>query len=149
MAALRQHEALVESEAAARKEASRRPDLKHPTGRLNQIGRHVYAYTGVIEATGSGTYTPHLIFTTTSNYLKVRVMIQYGEPASDNLEWQILLNNIVIANANSQITSSANTMPDFIDLIIPPFTTFTWQITNSSGSTGRDVTCTLAGESYE
>ena len=75
-------------------------------------------------------------------------MIQYGEPASDNLEWQILFNDIVICNSNSQVTSTTNTMPDFVDLIIPPFTNFVWQITNSSGSTGRDVTCTFTGKAF-
>tara|TARA_R110000824_G_scaffold13997_1_gene60227 strand:+ start:73 stop:486 length:414 start_codon:yes stop_codon:yes gene_type:complete len=108
--------------------------------------KRCYAYTGIITATGDGTYTEHLDFNTQSEYIKARVMIQYGEPSSDNLEWQILFNNIVIANSNSQITSTSNTMPDFIDLIVPPFTNFIWQITNSSSVTGRDVTCTFIGK---
>lgn len=115
---------------------------------LSTIGDHCYAYSGVIEATGSGTYADHLNFNTGKGYIKARVMVQYGEPASDNLEWQILLNNVVIANSNSQVTSTSNTMPDFIDLIIPPLTHFVWQITNSSGSSGRDVTCTFTGRVY-
>ena len=107
---------------------------------------HCYAYTGIVGAVGSGTYAEHLNFDTNSEYIKARVMIQYGEPASDNLEWQILFNNIVVANSNSQVTSTSNTFPDFVDLIIPPFTNFVWQITNSSGGTARDVTCTFTGK---
>ena len=109
---------------------------------------HCYAYTGIVGAGGSGTYAEHLNFDTNSEYIKARVMIQYGEPASDNLEWQILFNNIVVANSNSQVTSTSKTFPDFVDLIIPPFTNFVWQITNSSGGTARDVTCTLIGEAF-
>jgi len=109
---------------------------------------HCYAYTGIIEAKGSGTYTEHLNFDTNSEYIKARIMVQYGEPASDNLEWQLLFNNIVIVNSNSQVTSTTNTFPDFVDVIIPPFTNVIWQITNSSGATGRDATCTLTGKAY-
>ena len=120
-----------------------------PSKGLSTIGSHCYAYSGVIEATGSGSYTDHLNFNTGKDYIKARVMVQYGEPASDNLEWQILFNDIIIANSNSQVTSTSNTMPDFVDLVIPPLTKFVWQITNSSGSTGRDVTCTLTGRIYD
>jgi len=115
---------------------------------LVTLGDHCYAYTGEVTAGGSGTYTEYLNFNTGKEYIKARVMVQYGEPASDNLEWQIRFNNILIVASNSVVSSTTNTMPDFVDLIIPPLTNVIWQITNASGATARDVSCTLTGRVY-
>jgi len=115
---------------------------------LSVVGDHCYAYTGVVGTGASGTFAEHLNFHTGKGYIKARLMVQYAVSVNDSIEWHIVMNGLTIAVSESAHQVTSDTFVDFVDLIIPPLTNVVWKVTNLSGATARDVTCTLTGRVY-
>jgi len=115
---------------------------------LTVVGDHCYAYTGVVGTGASGTFAEYLNFHSGKGYIKGRLMVQYAVAVGDSIEWQIIMNGLNIAVSESAHQVGSDTFVDFVDLIIPPLTNVIWKITNLSGSTAHDVTCTFTGRVY-
>ena len=147
MADLRQHEALVEQVAKARKEASRRPDLKLPTGRLNQIGQHVYAYSGSLEIDNNETVM--IEDTTTTDYIVGT--IQFNNLKEDDVEdylHYVYLNGVVVQGFIQGRTDYDNKYESVIPILIPPFTTFKLTSQNITNTESHAEVASLVGEAY-
>ena len=125
MAELQNPDPLVEAVAKARADDSRRPDLKLPTGRLNQIGKHVYIFSGEI-VMNNNTVT-QMEFSTSSRPIKgvynwVADLNALG--TNKMIGWKISFNDIVVLYSNRYMSASYSVV-DFDNnhpLIIPPFT---------------------------
>ena len=117
MADLRNHDPLVEAVREARKEASRRPDLKFPVGRLNQIGKHVYAYSGMI-AGSTGGQTTYLEFVTSSEYIRASVQQGSTNETTRKTVWIYFNDHLILRND----VDNSYPLPNTYDIIIPPFT---------------------------
>ena len=148
MADLRQHEALVESVAKARKESSRRPDEKLPTGRLNQINGHVYAYSGSVPSSATN-FVSMMEFTTGPDALKGELVFSGPILASDPTNgsdgnFKLSLNGVEIIilqmNTSTEDMQSHSVTP----LIIPPFTFVKTEMNAADNS--RTGYCQFVGE---
>ena len=152
MADLRNHDPLVEAVAKARKEASRRPDLKFPTGNLNIIGGHCYGYSGYFNTTG-GSETTVLEFSTTSDYIVARVqlfVLDNNLGQDDGYGLHILFNNTTVIDGRVDDRSTPRSRQEFNDfrLVIPPFTRVT--INAYADSTETDLgTVSLTGTVHQ
>ena len=145
MADLQDQDPLVAKVAAARAASSRRPDEKFPTGRLNQIGNLVYAYSG--DVTVSASNTTMLQFTTNSDAIKCKVEYHgtIAQIASNQLRIGINLNGISIIDTYFDATVDHTLWDQPPTLIIPPFTKFEMFLAQASGS-NRTMQATLTGE---
>ena len=149
MADLRQHEALVEQVAKARKESSRRPDIKFPIGKLNQIGRHVYAYGPQITNTTSDKVL--LEFNTQSEYIKGIMQlcgsIVAATVAAGNISnWHVNFNDMVIARFKTETQEEDSPTTLSIPLIVPPFTNV--KVYAIDNDTNGQISAYFTGEAY-
>ena len=115
---------------------------------LTIIGDHCYAYTGVVGTGPSGNFLEHLDFHSGKGYIKGKLMVQYAVAVNESIEWQIIMNGLTVAVSESAHQVGSDTFVDYVELIIPPLTNVIWKITNLSGSSARDVTCTFTGRVY-
>ena len=123
MADLQDQDPLVAKVAAARAASSRRPDEKFPTGRLNQIGKHVYAYSGPIPTTDSAS-SNLLTFVTSSSYIVGTFTPYHGAETTQNMQFTLYFNDTQIAQVSSREAydfARANA----IHILIPPYTKVT------------------------
>ena len=147
MADLQNPDPLVEAVAKARAEASRRPDLQQPTGRLNQIGRHFYAYSGSVSVTTDETTL--LEFTTGSSYLVGTVQVSSNESGNDDLMMLLYLNNEIITAENySNTFSTAIQGYNEIEIIIPPYSTFKGTLDVTGGTSPTSCQMMFKGRVY-
>ena len=123
MAELQNPDPLVEAVAQARKESSRRPDLKFPTGRLNQIGKHVYAYSGTISINNE-TKTM-LEFQTGSQLIKAKFSFGINLSAmytSKFIGYIITLNDSIVMKSILDDNTQEGFDNDPCRLVLPPYT---------------------------
>ena len=133
MAELQNPDPLVEAVAKARAEASRRPDLKFPTGNLNIVGDICYAYSGLINATNATlTTAPTMLeFTTGPETLKFNIM--YFDVSSATYDRYMG----IYFNSKQIISYQADGTPDQQspwEIVVPPYTLFKIR-TNINGVT--------------
>ena len=150
MAELQNPDPLVEAVAKARAAVSQRPDIKFPTGNLNRIGRHFYAYSGSSPTGGSaGTEHTMLEFTTANFYILGHWQEFYNmDNEGDDVEFLVYLNNILI---DGLLLTHSQALDDTTSrqLLIPPNTLATFTGQNISGSGARPLFLTFMGEVYE
>ena len=135
MADLQDTDPLVEAVAKARKAESQRPDIKFPTGTLNQISGHVYAYSGRVDVDNN--WTDVLTFSTKVDALDVKFSPSYsatdGASSSVDFTWRIYFNDIrLTAVCFNEAGVYANTT--LHDFIIPPNTRVRIECKNTSSS---------------
>jgi len=150
---LRQHDAVVETVAKARKEASRRPDIKFPIGSLNQIGRHVYAYSGRVILPTSGADIDMIRFTTTSQYLNVDLTMSANIGGNFTTGFHDLYT--IVFNDQEilmfKLESGQEDMPTaFVTpLLIPPFTSVVIKAKSDTNNTSWKASCCIVGEAFD
>ena len=143
MADLRQHEALVEQVAKARKEASRRPELKRPTGSmLNIINGHAYAYSGLVGVIN--VQTTLIEMTTNSEAILGEFNFNKNTSDGDDMEYQVLINNIEVQGWRHDY--SARGFRNIAKILIPPFSSVKATANNKTGSSSRNILCSFTGE---
>ena len=115
---------------------------------LQYIGKHAYAYGGVISVVDAETTL--LEFTTGgSGYFTAKLQINYLPAVDNSIEYLIYLNEIVVQGYNVK-GGGLYTEPDNpIFLLIPPLTGFKVTAENKSASTGRNHAATMVGRVYE
>jgi len=114
---------------------------------INYVGTRVYAYSG--EVSVDNTETDLLNFTHNGAGLIVaKVQFHYVENSGDDFQYNIKLNDILVAGY-SVIAATYNTNVDnYIPLLIPPGTTVTCTAQNIQGLTGRGQSVMLVGRVY-
>ena len=150
MADLQDTDPLVEAVAKTRAEASRRPELKRPIGTLNQIGRHVYAYSGTFSSLNSS--QTMLDFTTGSEIIVGRVHCNGAVNVSDVNAglvdaFTVTMNGQTIALLKTE-TGSERQWAAWVDVIIPPFTHVTVTTIAANSNAGYLVTALITGEAF-
>ena len=147
MADLRNHEALVEQVARARKAVSRRPDIKFPTGNFNQIGTDVYAYSG--ERGVSNVEMTMLEGVTTSDYYKGGVQLGSKAGENEDYEFKVYFNDLVVFSAlfGNQGQHNIGAWP--VPLIIPPYTKVKMTLDNIADADTRTWTVHFIGEAKQ
>ena len=140
MAELQNPDPLVEAVAKARKESSRRPDLKFPVGTLNEIDGHVYAYSGQ-RGTSTAGVADVIRFVTGVNALKGHWICQ-GAYVVANLGtgctsvFRIQLDGVEIISPKVETAQEDSPTLQVIPFIIPPFTTVSVNIlSDQTGAT--------------
>ena len=146
MAELQNPDPLVEAVAKARKESSRRPDLKLPTGGRNEINGKVYSYSGSINIANGATATM-LEFTTAENALECSIQQGRNDKTSAELVAEVFINNIQIWY--SKMDNGKNpTMAPFnepINIIIPAYAHLKYTLMSTDDSSAG-MTALLTGE---
>ena len=149
MAELQNPDPLVEAVAKARKEASRRPDLKLPTGRLNQIGRHVYAYSGIQLV--SNVELTMILFQTQTKYIKGEIQYLWtstsDEYTGDDPLVQVYINNKQVGGMLGG--SGHDRSREFFSLIAPPYSEIKITMINKSSGTNRQGSIAFTGKAYD
>ena len=111
-----------------------------------------YAYSGVV--TVDGTDIVALNFTTGSESIDARVMVQYMQDTADGDDSVLILElNGERIGGNLVGTNHGGAQPtlgpeNWIPVIIPPFSTFKCLFTMLSGGGSIDLGVTLVGEAY-
>jgi len=115
---------------------------------LNVIGKHAYAYSGVVPVTQS-TITL-LLFETGAFYVKGILAIQNGSGSGDDMTYKIELNGETMVDVYAGANPDQSWTDQFpIHLIFPPFTTVLVTAYNNSSGAGRNHTATFEGRIYK
>jgi len=112
---------------------------------LNVIGKHAYAYSGVVGVPQATTTL--LLFETGAEYIKGILAIQNGSGSGDDMQYEVLLNGEVIVSSRSETTDENDQFP--MHLIFPPFTTVLVTGYNVSSGASRDHTTIFEGRIYK
>jgi len=114
---------------------------------IRYVGNYAYGYSGEISV--DNTETDLLNFTHNGTGLIVaKVQFHYVENSGDDFQYNIKLNDILVAGY-SVIAATYNTNVDnYIPLLIPPGTTVTCTAQNIQSSTGRGQSVMLVGRVY-
>jgi len=112
---------------------------------LNIIGKHAYAYSGVIGVPNATTTL--LLFETGAEYIKGILAIQNSSGSGDDIQYEVLLNGEVIVSTRNEVTTENDQFP--MHLIFPPFTTVLVTAYNISSGAERDQTAIFEGRIYK
>ena len=153
MAELQNPDPLVEAVAKARKESSRRPDLKFPVGNLNQIGNHVYAFSGAFSASTS--IQTLFNFTSGVDYIVATLTMtspiaMTGDVVNGKTRgYQLDFNGQTVGLY--KVDTYTEDMPSMIEaqILIPPFTGVILTCIDDSSSVNYSGTANITGEVYE
>jgi len=117
-------------------------------GGLNYIGKHAYAYSGVIADAGTGgANTTMLDFSTGASYFIGKISFTDDVIANDNVFFQVELDGQVIMAIDYKGGSSAFDGPQFpFPIAIPAFSRVTVKFGSSSSDEG---TAWIVGEVYD
>jgi len=114
---------------------------------IRYLDDYAWCYTGSV---GVGASETTVLETQTGSGLLVAEMIlTYVYVASnDGMEWQIYLNDVVMAGAKDNGPVSYTEFNNPLRLILPPFTKLKVTAKNVSTSTERDMSVVLTGRVY-
>ena len=113
---------------------------------LKYIGEHAFAYSGTI--TVDDNETDLLNFTSGSGYIVAKIMFNYAAESSNNFTYRIRFNEAVVQLYIVDHTLQYTEPDNFINVIIPPFTTVRCTAKNDTGDSGRLQICSLTGRVY-
>jgi len=115
---------------------------------LNYIQDKCFAYSGAI---GVPNVETTLIETQSgSGVIDAIIQCSYGPPESDNMQYKIYFNGIVVmAFAMSGSVDSGNWQGMLYHFIIPPYTNIKVTAQNTTSTTERDQTASLTGKVYK
>jgi len=117
-----------------------------PNKGLSITAEHAYAFSGIIEITDSE--TTMLEFDIGSIYLVGTVQFNYVELSSNDMVYNIYLNNQVIQGYLSHQTAGSSEPDNPIPILIPPHTTCKITATNRDSSTPIDNVVSLVARVY-
>jgi hypothetical protein len=104
-----------------------------------------YAVSGIINV--NNLETTALEFTTNSEYLISKLQVLNGTDSNEDFLYRVFFNNIIIAQWRClQLTTIDINMPNYYNLIIPPFTTVKVTGQNNTSSTIRVHSATLVAK---
>jgi len=112
---------------------------------VSYIGDRAYAYSGVIAADNNA--TTYLDFTTGQGYMVARFQFCYGEPATDDYEYVVKLNNETMIQTISGGSTSVNTF-DVFELIIPAETQVLCTARNVTDTSSLQMDVIMTGRVY-
>jgi hypothetical protein len=115
-----------------------------PSNSLIVIGKHAYAFGGVISVTDANDLL--LSFQTGKEYLVSKITVSNSGGSGEDFRYTILLNGVIVS---SWYFIPPNTIEMPLYLVIPPLTTVAIHGDNVSASTGRDHTAWLEGTIYK
>jgi hypothetical protein len=114
---------------------------------LNYIGKHAYAYSGVVtDSSSGGAFTTILKFTTGNAYITAKLTILNDETSSSPVFVSGIMNGEVVIRSNYDSSATGSPPMDTpIHLLLEPFSTFELK----AGSTSNvDFTAFIVGEVY-
>jgi len=101
--------------------------------------KHAYAYSGEI-GVGSSTITLSLL-QTNSEYLNATLQIMNGTTSNEDFKYVVYFNDVVVAQWHFLYAATINqSMPNVLNLIVPPFTTIKITANNLDSATLRNHT---------
>ena len=115
------------------------------TGKALQFtndNKQIYGYSGLTEATANETTI--IDYDMNSSYAVCKIFPYYHEDSSENIRFNIKINDIIVA-ASISTSSTAYTPSDEIHVIIPPNVNFKITTLNLSGG-NVDVGVTVTGK---
>jgi hypothetical protein len=115
---------------------------------LNYIGKHAYAYSGIVNVSDAQFQTI-LKFDTSNAYLLAKVSVHTEENNSNNNDWQFKLNDEIIIQTEFDNTRSEQ-YPSFaraVGFLIPAFSNFELLCKMTTGP--KDWTAVLTAEVYQ
>tara|TARA_R100001463_G_C3540196_1_gene222347 strand:+ start:1915 stop:2328 length:414 start_codon:yes stop_codon:yes gene_type:complete len=118
---------------------------------LNYIGKFVYANSGTFEAKNSEQTL--LSFTTGSETIVGKLncygQVNFSDPGAGGITtWQLSLNSEVVAVLRIDTAALDMSLPDFINVIIPPFTKVDLKALSNENTPDEKLTAMLTGEVY-
>jgi len=112
---------------------------------LNYIGSHCYAYSGEVSVAGTELFL--LDFISGKEYITAKVQIGSKAAESDDYEFKIYFNDIVIfSNTFHQQGATYVDIANWVPLIIPPLTGVKMSLDNIATSNSRTWTVGLTGK---
>jgi len=116
---------------------------------LITIGKHAYAFGGVVEVTNANEKI--LSFSTGKEYFVGKLQVSTPSESTDDIEYTLLLNGVIVCKWVFVVNQPyfSNTVPQTLDLVIPPLTNVALHGDNISSSTGRDQTAWVKGKIYK
>ena len=115
---------------------------------LNYTGNHVYAYSG--EVSFDDNVTDALNFTTSNKTTVLAMMVMTNDYDADDFRYNLLLNNISIAQARFvNITQTDLTLPiQLLNIVIPPYTNVKLTFQNVTDAGTHTAYGILSGKIY-
>jgi len=111
---------------------------------LNYIGNKMYGYTGAVGVDNSVTTVAE--WQTGADTIEAQLQLLYVQVSSnDQMEWQVLLNGILIAGAKDHGPAYYIEFNYPLSLIIPPRSTLKITAVNVSSSTSRNMGASITG----
>jgi len=111
------------------------------------LGNYAWCYTGGIGVINSATTV--LETQTGSGLLVADVLLNYiFVGANDQMEWQVYLNDVLMAGAKDSGPAVYTEFNNPIKLILPPFTKLKVTAKNASSATSRAMGVILTGRVY-
>jgi len=111
---------------------------------LNVIGKHAYAYSGVVGITASETTL--LNFQMGSSYLVATLQISYLALSSIDVNYRIYINDVVIQGYLAYETAGASEPDNLIPILVPPYATI--KVTGTAATGNPDHVASLVGRIY-
>jgi len=110
--------------------------------------QYFYSYSG---AKGVPNVETDLINTqSASGYIKSIMQVSYGTPDSDNMQYKIYFNGIIVMQFSmSGAVDQGNWQTMIYYLIIPPYTTVRITAQNTTSTTERIQTAIITGRVYD
>jgi len=114
---------------------------------IRYLDNYAWCYTGGVAVGNS--HTTVLETRTASGLLVAEVLLTYVfVGANDGMEWQIYLNDVLMAGAKDAAPATYTEFNNPLKLILAPFTKLEITAKNSSGPTERDMGVVLTGRVY-
>ena len=104
--------------------------------------KFAYAYSGEVDIDNAA--TTMLEFQTNSEYLISKIQIMNGTTSNEDFKYFVYYNGIVVARWHFLYASTIHqSMPNVLNLVIPPFTTVKIAGENETSGTGRNHTAVV------
>jgi len=110
---------------------------------LNIIGRHCYAYSGVIGVTSEVTL---LEFRSPAAYIEAQLQEFNGSGSNDDIHFKMYMNDVLMY---SSVLWNINRGHMWAKIIIPPYTEIKVTAENIQSGTSRDISVILEGIVYK
>jgi len=116
---------------------------------LNYVGNHCTGTSGQFTFTDTVGYG--LNFTSGSGYIMATAYFGYSDPSGDNIETHVLMNDILMFDAENNSSYSGDFTNGFahIKFLIPPYTNVKIGAINKSNSNEHNGTILFTGKVYK
>lgn len=114
---------------------------------LNYINNFVYAYSGQIGVAQSPVAVL-LNFTSGSDLAICKFQFTMGEDTTDNIVWEILLNEIIVSGSLNEAAQMGNPLQP-LRITLPPYTKVLVRATNFTQDVARKCYAVVQGKIYK